>query len=69
LNYESNKTDENLMSTYSGLKMIEINNRKHIFWGAADPDLNKSYIIEAEWDNLKASIVDTFSFAPVHQRL
>src|SRR5690348_3202877 len=33
LNYESSKTDENLMSTYSGLKMIELNNRKYIFWG------------------------------------
>src|SRR3954469_23782165 len=65
LNYESNRTDENLMSTYSGLKIIEINNRKHIFWGAANLGLKKSYIIEAEWDNQKASIVDTFSFAPV----
>ncbi|HEX5155181.1 MAG TPA: phosphoesterase [Parafilimonas sp.] len=65
LSYESNKTDGDLMSTYSGLKVIEINNRKHIFWGAADPDLNKSYIIEAEWNNQKASIVDTFSFAPL----
>ena len=65
LNYKSSKTDENLMSTYSGLKVIEMNNRKYIFWGAADPDLNKSYIIEAEWYNQKASIVDTFSFVPV----
>ena len=40
LNYESSKMVGDLMSTYSGLKMMEINNRKYIFWGAADPDLN-----------------------------
>jgi hypothetical protein len=65
LNYKSSKTDENLMSTYSGLKVIEMNNRKYIFWGAANLGLKKSYIVEAEWNNQKASIVDTFSFAPV----
>jgi len=65
LAYGSSKTYEDLMSTYSGLKMMEINNRKHIFWAAVNPDLKKSYIMEAEWYNQKASIVDTFSFAAV----
>src|SRR6476646_891247 len=53
LNYKSSKTNENLMSTYSGLKIIEMNNRKYIFWGAANLGLKKSYIVEAEWNNQK----------------
>jgi YVTN family beta-propeller protein len=65
LTYENNKTDKDLMSTYSGLKSVELNNRKFIFWGAANLDLKKSYLVEAEWNGIKASIIDTFSFAPV----
>ncbi|HEY1870490.1 MAG TPA: phosphoesterase, partial [Chitinophagaceae bacterium] len=64
LTYESDKTDKDLMSTYSGLKLIELNNKKFIFWGAANLDLKKSYLVEAEWNGNKASITDTFSFAP-----
>jgi YVTN family beta-propeller protein len=64
LTYESDKADKNLMSTYSGLKLVELNGRKYIFWGAANLDLKKSYLIEAEWNGIKASITDTFSFAP-----
>src|SRR4051812_40399395 len=37
LTYQSNLTDENFMSTYSGLKVAEINNKKCIFWSAANP--------------------------------
>jgi YVTN family beta-propeller protein len=65
LTYESDKTDKDLMSTYSGLKLIELNNSKYIFWGAANLNLKKSYLVEAEWNGIKASITDTFSFAPV----
>jgi YVTN family beta-propeller protein len=64
LTYESDKTDKDLMSTYSGLKLIELNNRKLIFWAAASLGLKKSYVVEAEWNGIKASITDTFSFAP-----
>ena len=65
LNYESDKTDLNMMSTYSGLKAVDISNRKHIFWSVANSDSGKSYIVEAEWNGVKASIADVFSFAPV----
>ena len=65
LTYESGKMDKYLMSTYSGLKVIELNAHKYIFWGASNPDAPKSYIVEAEWNGTKAAIVDTFAFAPV----
>ena len=65
LNYDDSKTDKELMSTYSGLKTISINNKQYIFWGAANLDINKSCIVQAQWDGKKASIVDTFSFNAV----
>ncbi len=65
LTYNSRLTENSLMSTYSGLKVAIINNKKYIFWGAANLDIQKSYIIQAEWDGKKAMITDTFSFAAI----
>lgn len=65
LTYNSRLTENSLMSTYSGLKVAVINNKKFIFWGAANLDIQKSYIIQAEWDGKKAMVTDTFSFAAI----
>jgi len=65
LTYNSRLTENSLMSTYSGLKVAIINNKKYIFWGAANLDIQRSYIIQAEWNGKKATITDTFSFAAI----
>lgn len=65
LDYKSNLTEEDLMSTYSGLKAVVINNEKYIFWSAANLDLGKSYVLQARWNGKSAKIIDTFSFKPV----
>ncbi len=65
LTYKSRLTEDELMSTYSGLKAVIINNKKYIFWGAANLDIGKSYIIQAAWNGKSAMITDTFSFAAI----
>jgi len=51
-----------LMSTYSGLKTIKIGNSIHLFWGAANPSSNKSYILDAIWDGKQATINNSIYF-------
>ncbi len=51
-----------LMSTYSGIKALEDNNQIHIFWGAANPSANTSFILEAVWDGKKAEINNSIPF-------
>jgi YVTN family beta-propeller protein len=51
-----------LMSTYSGIKAEVIENVTHIFWGAADPDSNRSFIMDAVWDGTSATIRNSFPF-------
>jgi DNA-binding beta-propeller fold protein YncE len=51
-----------LMSTYSGIKVYEIDNSIHIFWGATDPKAKSSFIVEAIWDGKKAAIRKTIPF-------
>ncbi|HVX27680.1 MAG TPA: bifunctional YncE family protein/alkaline phosphatase family protein [Parafilimonas sp.] len=65
LTYKSRLTEDELMSTYSGLKAVIINDKKYIFWGAANLDIGKSYIIQAEWNGKSAMITDTFSFPAI----
>lgn len=51
-----------LMSTYSGIKAVEIENSIHIFWGASNPSSNSSFILEAVWDGSKATITNSIPF-------
>jgi YVTN family beta-propeller protein len=54
-----------LMSTYSGIKVLEEGSAIHIFWGASNPISKESYILDAVWDGKKATINNTISFNPV----
>ena len=64
LNYEGKY--KGLMSTYSGIKILEKSDSVHVFWGASVPDQGKaSYIMEAVWDGKKAAIRDAISFQAV----
>lgn len=63
LGYEG--TYEGLMSTFSGIKILDVENGIHIFWGASDPGSKASYILDAVWDGSKAIIKNAFSFSGV----
>jgi len=54
-----------LMSTYSGIKVLQDVNRVHVFWGASNPTTKKSFILQAAWDGKKASIQDVIGFDAV----
>ncbi|HNX66060.1 MAG TPA: alkaline phosphatase family protein [Bacteroidales bacterium] len=51
-----------LMSTYSGIKAEIIENAIHIFWGAANPGTNSSFILDAVWNGSNATIKNSYSF-------
>ena len=63
LEYGRDKANKHLMSTYSGIKAVEINGSVHIFWGAANPDDKRSVVMDAVWDGKKASIMQPIEFA------
>ncbi|MGI8634184.1 MAG: hypothetical protein ACR2KZ_02150, partial [Segetibacter sp.] len=63
LDYEG--TYRGLMSTYSGLKVLEEDKIVHIFWGASNPTTKASFIIDAAWDGKKAKINSSIAFAGV----
>jgi len=54
-----------LMSTYSGIKVLELDNKVHVFWGASDPKTKSSFILDALWDGRKAVISSAIEFKPV----
>ncbi|MFI5132586.1 MAG: alkaline phosphatase family protein, partial [Chitinophagales bacterium] len=61
LDYEG--TYKGLMSTYSGIKILEEEKTVHIFWGASLPDQGKnSFVLEAIWDGKKATIGNSIPF-------
>ncbi|HUS01918.1 MAG TPA: alkaline phosphatase family protein [Chitinophagaceae bacterium] len=54
-----------LMSTYSGIKVLEGKKTVDIFWGASNPANKKSFIMQASWDGSKATINDAIAFNAV----
>jgi YVTN family beta-propeller protein len=64
--YNDNKKFKGLMSTYSGLKVLTVNNETEIFWSAATEKskTSHSYVFQAVWDGEKITIKNTFSFDP-----
>jgi len=61
LDYEGDY--KGLISTYSGIKILQEEKSIHIFWGASQPDLGKrSFILDAIWDGKKATINNSISF-------
>ena len=59
-------TYKGLMSTYSGIKILEYEKSIHIFWGASFPDEKKnSFIMDAVWDGKKATINSSIPFVGI----
>jgi len=65
LDYGTEAAYKGLMSTYSGLKILEQNNHIHIYWGASNPSTKASFVMEAVWDGKKAAIHDAIAFSAV----
>lgn len=53
---------KNLMSTYSGLKVLKEDGAIHIFWGAASEANKPSYVMEASFVPGKITILNAFLF-------
>jgi YVTN family beta-propeller protein len=55
-------TYKGLVSTYSGIKVLQDNNGIHIFWGAANTSAKASFIVEGIWNGKKAEITNAILF-------
>ncbi len=52
-----------LVSTYSGIKILQQDNVVHVFWGASNPAQAKMcFILDATWDGKKAVINNSIPF-------
>ena len=60
--YSDDKKYRGLMSTYSGVKILQANNETEIFWSAAAG--KRSVVLQAVWDGNTISIKNGFSFEP-----
>ncbi len=58
-------TYQGLVSTYSGIKVLEDRGSVHLFWGASSPANKSSFIMDAIWDGNKATINDAIAFSAV----
>lgn len=59
------ETYSGLVSTYSGIKVLEDKGSVHLFWGASSPANKSSFIMDAVWDGTKAKINDAIAFSAV----
>lgn len=64
-NYNEDKRFRGMMSTYSGIKVLNTNNETQIFWSAASGKGRnaRSYVIQAVWNGKTISIKNFLSFA------
>ena len=65
LEYGRDKANKHLMSTYSGIKAVDIKGSTHIFWSAANTDDKRSVVMDAVWDGKKATILQNVEFPPI----
>jgi len=63
--YKNDKATKGLMSTYSGIKVLQDGAKTHLFWSAANGDKATSVVLKAVWDGKNLAIADTFDFAPL----
>lgn len=64
--YRDEKSYKGLMSTYSGIKVFQQDNKTQFLWSAAGSKGKNSIslVFQAEWDGTNISIKNTFSFEP-----
>lgn len=64
--YKASSQYKGLSSTYSGLKVVKLNNQTQIFWSAAagKGKESRSYVFQAIFNGAEISIKNTFDFKP-----
>lgn len=72
--FNDQKQYQNILSTFSGIKVIKYHDSTFIFWSAAkttglvwsptQQDIDKSYVMQAFWDGEKIKIIKQISFSP-----
>ncbi len=64
--YRDDKSYKGLMSTYSGIKVFQKDNKTQFLWSAAGSKGRNSVsmVFQVEWDGANLSIKNTFSFEP-----
>ncbi len=63
--YNDDMRYKGLMSTYSGLKIRQVNNEIRFFWSAADADTKRSYVMQAIWNGRAINISKAYSLEAV----
>lgn len=63
--FYDDKAFSGFVSTYSGLQILQKNDRSEIFWSAANTANKKSYIMRAVWNGKKLSIAQPIEFKPL----
>lgn len=51
-------------STYSGIQVVQKDNRTRFFWSAANTTKKTSLVMEATWDGSKITVTNSYSFVP-----
>ncbi len=62
--YNSEDKYRGLMSTYSGIQVLNENGSTKIFWSAANDANHQSYVFQAVFNNEKIAIKEAFPFKP-----
>lgn len=53
-----------MMSTYSGIQLLNNNGKTLVFWSGANDSNHQSFVFEAEFDTKKLTIKEAFPFKP-----
>jgi len=62
--YASNPKYRGLMSTYSGIQVLQKDGKISIFWSAANGNSHQSYVLKAVWTDNQLSLADAIPFKP-----
>jgi len=62
--YASDTKYQGLMSTYSGIQVLNEDGKTSIFWSAANGDSHQSYVLKAVWADHHLALADAIPFKP-----
>jgi len=62
--YASDPKFRPLMSTYSGIQVLQEDGKTAIFWSAANGGSHQSYVLKAVWADHQLKLTDTITFKP-----
>lgn len=62
--YASDPKYRGLMSTYSGIQVVQEDGKISILWSAANGDSHQSYVLKAVWADNQLALADAIPFKP-----